>query len=76
MSFVLRPYQIDAVKANVGFFRSNAKHNELQILPTGSGKSVVIANTVAELSGPTLIFQPSKEILVQNFQKYLSYKVS
>ncbi|MCA0397302.1 MAG: DEAD/DEAH box helicase [Bacteroidetes bacterium] len=73
MSFVLRPYQIDAVKANVGFFRSNAKHNELQILPTGSGKSLVIANTVAELSGPTLIFQPSKEILVQNFQKYLSY---
>ncbi|MBO9658915.1 MAG: DEAD/DEAH box helicase family protein, partial [Chitinophagaceae bacterium] len=37
------------------------------------GKSVVIALTAKELEGNTLVLQPSKEILAQNFQKYTSY---
>jgi len=43
------------------------------VLPTGSGKSLIIANIVKALGEPTLIFQPSKEILEQNFSKLISY---
>jgi DNA repair protein RadD len=43
------------------------------VLPTGSGKSLVIANIARELEEPTLVFQPTKEILEQNFAKLLAY---
>lgn len=68
-----RPYQEEAIKAGVDFFRSNTKKHAIEILPTGSGKSVVIANIAAQLEGKTVVFQPSKEILEQNYKKYLSY---
>lgn len=71
--FTLRPYQEEAVSAAVKFLRGPAKHNALEVLPTGSGKSLVIANIALELKEPTLIFQPSKEILEQNCAKMMSY---
>lgn len=71
--FIPRPYQVEAVDANVEFFHSKKKFNGLTILPTGSGKSVVIANTAMKLEGKTVVFQPSKEILEQNYAKYISY---
>lgn len=74
MSFIPRPYQEQAIRANIDFFKSTKKEfNGLEILPTGSGKSVVIANTAMNLEGKTIVFQPSKEILEQNFQKFISY---
>lgn len=73
MSFTPRPYQHEAIESAVDFFHSKKRYNALQILPTGSGKSVVIANTASRLTGKTVVFQPSKEILKQNFEKYLSY---
>lgn len=73
MPLIPRSYQLDAIKANIDFFNSKKIFNGLEILPTGSGKSVVIANTAMNLEGKTVIFQPSKEILAQNFAKYLSY---
>ena len=39
-------------------------------LPTGSGKSIIIAKIVKELTGKVLILQPSIELLTQNYQKY------
>lgn len=76
--FVLRPYQKEAVEAGVNYFNSKSKKNAILILPTGAGKSVVIANILAPLTGKTIILQPSKEILEQNFAKYISqgYKAS
>nr|WP_315026031.1 DEAD/DEAH box helicase [uncultured Chryseobacterium sp.] len=70
--FTLRPYQKEAVDAGVSFFKSDTKKNSILILPTGAGKSVVIANILAPLKGKTIILQPSKEILEQNFAKYIS----
>lgn len=70
--FTLRPYQKEAVDAGVDFFKSDSKKNKILILPTGAGKSVVIANILAPLEGKTIILQPSKEILEQNFAKYIS----
>lgn len=73
--FVLYDHQKKAVEAGIDFFKNNKKkdHHEFQIQPTGSGKSLCIANMAKELGEPTLILQPSKEILVQNYKKLLSY---
>jgi len=43
------------------------------VLPTGSGKSLIIADIANRLDDHVLIFQPSKEILEQNFLKLQSY---
>lgn len=40
-----------------------------------SGKSMVIADIASRLEGPLLVFQPSKEILQQNFAKLQSYGI-
>lgn len=74
MSFKPRPYQTEAIDSGISFFDDRkAKYNSLSILPTGSGKSVVIAGITSGLKGKTVVFQPSKEILAQNFAKYNSY---
>lgn len=70
--FQLRPYQKESVEAGVEFLTGNSKKHSLLILPTGSGKSVVIANILAPLEGKAVVLQPSKEILEQNFAKYIS----
>lgn len=73
--YELRPYQRQAVDAAVAFFDSTTRGNGLIVLPTGAGKSLVIANIAYRLDAPVLIFQPSKEILEQNYHKLLSYGV-
>lgn len=69
----LRPYQSQAVNCALEFFNGKQKGGALQILPTGSGKSVVIANIAKALEGQTVVFQPSVEILQQNFNKFTGY---
>lgn len=71
--FEPRPYQREAIQGASEFFTSNRPYNAIQILPTGSGKSVVIANIAKEGDGKTIVFQPSKEILQQNFAKFIKY---
>lgn len=71
--FTLRPYQRNAVDAALASLRGKKEENGLVVLPTGSGKSLVIASLVKELGEPTLVFQPSKEILAQNVEKFRSY---
>ena len=73
MQYVLRSYQKEASDAAVKAFTSKKDSNGLLILPTGAGKSLVIADIAHRLSGPLLILQPSKEILEQNFAKLQSY---
>lgn len=45
-------------------------------MPTGSGKSIVIAEIAKTLNQPVLILQPTKEILEQNIAKILSFGVT
>lgn len=59
--------------AGVKFLTDGSDDNGIEVLPTGSGKSLIIANLVQRLDGPCLILQPSKEILEQNFAKLVSY---
>ncbi len=75
MSIIHRPYQANAIESAATFLTNKTKNEaEIQILPTGAGKSIVIAGIIKALGGEkTLILQPSKEILVQNFNKYRGY---
>ncbi len=73
MKYQLRDYQQQAVDAAVTFFTSPVKHNSIMVLPTGAGKSLVLANIALRLNAPVLILQPGREILQQNYEKLLSY---
>ncbi|QES88833.1 DEAD/DEAH box helicase [Rhizosphaericola mali] len=70
--FLPRPYQSDSINLGIIFLTSSSFENEILILPTGAGKSIVIAKILEPLDGKTLILQPSKEILEQNYAKYIS----
>lgn len=75
MIYTPRTYQKEGIDIAVDFLRNCKKsgYNGLQIYPTGSGKSVILANIAAGLDDNVVIFQPSKEILEQNYAKYTSY---
>jgi len=73
MRFIPRPYQSEGINKAVDFFSNERKDHGLLIYPTGSGKSLIIANIAKELKGKTVVFQPSKEILEQNYAKFVSY---
>ena len=75
MKYQLRDYQQASSDAAIRFFTSNSKNNALLVLPTGSGKSLIIADIASRLNSNVLVFQPSKEILEQNFAKLKSYGI-
>jgi DNA repair protein RadD len=68
-----RPYQERAITAGIKALKG--KSNDIIVAPTASGKSVIIAGICEELNAPTLILQPSKEILKQNYDKLVEYGV-
>ena len=72
MSFTLRPYQQDAVNATVAHFR---RHQEpaVIVLPTGAGKSLVIAELARLARGRVLVLAHVKELVAQNHSKYQAY---
>lgn len=78
MKYELRDYQRSASDAAVSFFQNtkNSKHNGLLILPTGAGKSLVIADIASRIEEPLLVLQPNKEICEQNVAKFASYGYS
>lgn len=75
MKFTLRSYQQEASDAAVRVFQGQKQTNGLIVVSTGGGKSLIIADIASRLDTPLLIFQPSKEILQQNFAKLQSYGV-
>lgn len=75
MQYILRDYQEKAVDQALWHFK-NYKNPFVLILPTGSGKSLVISDICHKLNEPVLILQPSKEILQQNYDKLLSYGIT
>ncbi|KFD19819.1 MULTISPECIES: DEAD/DEAH box helicase [Tatumella] len=69
MSFTLRPYQQEAVDATISYFR---KHQQpaVIVLPTGAGKSLVIAELARKARGRVLVLAHVKELVAQNHAKY------
>ena len=72
MKYTLRPYQQEAVEAILDNIASPS--NDLVVLPTGAGKSLVIADAAHRLDEPVLILSPSREITAQNRDKMLMYR--
>lgn len=70
--FVLRPYQQEAVDATVDYFRKQT-HPAVIVLPTGAGKSLVIAELARLARGRVLVLAHVKELVEQNHAKYLTY---
>lgn len=73
--YELRDYQNQAVEKALSNFDKYDKPFVL-VLPTGSGKSLVISDICHKLNEPILILQPTKEILAQNYEKLLSYGIT
>lgn len=73
MTYKLRPYQEEAVKASVEFLQTKSIANGLVICPTGSGKSVIIAEIAFRMNQNVLVLCPSKEITEQNYSKMKTY---
>ena len=76
MKYTLRSYQQKASDAAVSYFARNygkVIRNGIIVLPTGAGKSLVVADIASRIDEPLIVLQPSKEILEQNVAKYASY---
>lgn len=70
--YKLRDYQQQAVDSVVNHFKKK-RDPAVIVLPTGAGKSLVIAELARIARGRVLVLAHVKELVEQNFQKYVSY---
>ena len=70
--FKLRPYQREAVDATLAHFRKTDE-SAVIVLPTGAGKSLVIAELARLAKRKILVVTHVKELVEQNHAKYQSY---
>ena len=70
--FKLRPYQQEAVDATLKHFRKS-DDSAVIVLPTGAGKSLVIAELARLARRKILVLTHVKELVEQNHAKYQSY---
>ncbi|WP_045419833.1 DEAD/DEAH box helicase [Vibrio jasicida] len=70
--YTLRPYQADSVKAVIHYFRKHTTPAVI-VLPTGAGKSLVIAELARLAKGRVLVLAHVKELVEQNHAKYEGY---
>lgn len=68
----LRDYQQQAVDKTIQFFKKT-RQPAVIVLPTGAGKSLVIAELARVARGRVLILAHVKELVEQNYQKYIGY---
>lgn len=73
--FKLRPYQEDSVSSVIKHFQVS-KNPAVLVLPTGAGKSLVIAELAKIAKGRVLVLAHVKELVEQNHNKYESYDLS
>jgi len=73
--YTLRDYQEEGTDAGVEYLLDKKRKgkNGIIVAPTGGGKSLLIASIATRLKEPSVIFQPSKEILQQNAIKLAHY---
>lgn len=67
----LRSYQVPGFDASMQFFKQETPDPGILVAPTAYGKSVLIAHNAYGVDGKTVIIQPSKELLRQNYEKYV-----
>ena len=69
---ILRPYQREAVSATVQHFKTHDSAAVI-VLPTGAGKSLVIAELAAIANYKVLVLAHVKELVEQNQKKFELY---
>jgi DNA repair protein RadD len=72
--YTLRPYQKEAVENTIEYFKKK-REPALIVLPTGAGKSLVIAELAKIAKGRVLVLAHVKELVEQNHSKYTSYNL-
>lgn len=70
--YTLRPYQQQAVQNTLNYFKQKTDPAVI-VLPTGAGKSLVIAELARIAKGRVLVLAHVKELVEQNHAKYESY---
>lgn len=73
--YQLRDYQQQAVEKVVQYFKKK-RDPAMVVLPTGAGKSLVIAELARLAKGRVLVLAHVKELVEQNHAKYMSYGLS
>ena len=71
----LRPYQEECCSAFWSFVKTNKGKNPLLVLPTGTGKSVIIAEIIRRFyeldnNASVLMLTHVSELVKQNFDKF------
>jgi DNA repair protein RadD len=70
--YKLRDYQQEAVNNTIRYFQIK-REPAVIVLPTGAGKSLVIAELARIAKGRVLVLAHVKELVEQNYEKYKSY---
>lgn len=68
----LRKNQVEPISKATAFFKERRPAPSLIVLPTAWGKSILTAFVANEIEDKLLVIQPSKELLEQNYKKYVS----
>ena len=69
----LRENQIEPVAVGVEFFKLKKMAPSIIVAPTAFGKSIVIAHIAKGINEKVLVLQPTKELLEQNYNKFISF---
>ncbi len=70
--YKLRDYQQKAVDSSISYFKKSRTPGVI-VLPTGAGKSIVIAELARLARGRVLVVAHVKELVEQNHSKYSSF---
>ncbi len=74
MKFTLRPYQEKAVQDGLDWIKRTPRGGAgIIVQGTGAGKSLIVSELARRLKQPVIQLCPSKELLTQNYAKYVSY---
>ena len=68
----LRDIQEEPVVIGVEFFKTQGIGPSIIVAPTAFGKSIVIAHIAKGIGEKVLVLQPSKELLEQNYNKFIT----
>jgi DNA repair protein RadD len=68
----LRKNQTEPIRKATEFFNAKSPAPSLIVLPTAWGKSILTAFVAKSMDDKLLVLQPSKELLEQNYKKYIS----
>lgn len=69
-----RDYQAEGIQVGLDYFNQpNKQKPAIFVAPVAAGKSIIIGGIASQLEEPTIILQPSVELLNQNYSKLITF---